>query len=515
MRRFGFQEALVSLIPPAVLWSGSALLIFYVMWPYFYYVKAEHLIVLGVFTLWRYTWMGTVYVRAWIYHRFRYPALCRAVATLPPERRYPDHLFVLVTVYREEPWVTAETFQALYRELGCIPSRATVVVASGSDEDDAVVTTVHESHPVRDKVELVLQRQAHGKRIAMGHALRAIARRYEGETDSVTLFMDGDSWLAPGTLERVLPFFCRFPRLGALTTNELAHVRTGSPWYADWFNLKFGQRHVHFQAQALSWKVLTLTGRFSAFRTATVVEEDFIRRIEVDTVEHWRFGRIRFLMGDDKSTWYHLLARGWDMLYLPDVTVHALESRRASFLRVSLALMYRWYGNTLRNNRRALALGPWRIGWFIWYAILEQRLSMWTALVGPVGATLLTLFKSFIYLPFYLGYVLLVRTLQMAAIAFGGHPVSFFTLPLMLYSQWVGALVKIRAWYHLDDQRWAKGRQAQQGEAVGVPLHLRRALGNWSMALAWIAFLVALALAQGVLRLPPPELVVASLTLRG
>ncbi len=35
------------------------------------------------------------------------------------------------------------------------------------------------------------------------------------------------------------------------------------------------------------------------------------------------------------------------------------------------------------------------------------------------------------------------------------------------------------------------------------------------MALAWIAFLVALALAQGVLRLPPPELVVASLTLRG
>ncbi len=513
IRRFGFREAVVSLIPPVVLWSGTGLVIFWVMWPYFYYVKAEHVLLLGAFTLWRYGWALTNYVRAWIYRRFRYPRLWRAIRELPPERRHPDHLFVMVMSYREEPWVTVETFQALFRELAAVPSRATVVVATGGPEDDAVIATVYDAHPVRDKVELVIQHQAHGKRIAMGHALRAIARRYDGDPDSVTVFMDGDSWLAPGTLARVLPFFRRFPRLGALTTNEVAHVRTGSPWYRDWFNLKFGQRHVHFQSQALSWKVLTLTGRFSVFRTAAVVEEEFIRRVEADTIEHWRHGRIRFLMGDDKSTWFHLLAQGWDMLYLPDVIVHSLESRRASFLEVSLQLMYRWYGNTLRNHRRALALGPRRVGWFIWYAILEQRLSMWTALVGLVGATLLTLFKSFVYLPFYIGYVLLVRSVQMSAIALGGHPVTFLTLPLMLYSQWVGAVVKIRAWYHLDDQRWAKGGRVQRVTAAGTDPRWRRAFATWSMTMAWIAFLFVMALAQKVIRLPPPELVVASLSL--
>ncbi len=503
-RCFGRCEALHSLVPPLVTYGSMSLLVFYSMWPYFYYVKGEHLVLLGVFSLWRYGWLAVNYIRALIYAGCRYPRLKRMVRELPEERKYPSHVFFVILVYREEPWITIETMQSVLSNLVDIPCRATLVVSTGCDEDDRMVTAVHEAHPVREKVELVLQRQRHGKRIAMGHALRAIARRYEDEPDSVTVFMDGDSWLEPFVLRRCIPFFARFPRLGALTTNEIAHLRTGSPWYKHWFNLKFGQRHVQFQSHALSWKVLTLTGRFSVFRTSIVVEEPFIRRIEADHILHWRHGKFRFLMGDDKSSWFHLLEQGWDMLYLPDVIVHSLESRDADFLSVSISLMRRWYGNTLRNNPRALALGPHRTGYFIWYALLEQRISMWTPLVGLVATTLLSLTRSFVYLPFYIGWVLAVRSLQTSAIAVWGHPVSQLTVPLMLYSQWVGALVKIHAWYHLSDQCWSKGSCSQEVQAVGLECRLAKWLPSWCMTVACLAFLFAIAVAQGVLTLPSP-----------
>ena len=510
VRCFGRREALISLVPPLVVYAALSMLVFYAMWPYFYYVKGEHLILLGVFSLWRYGWLAVNYLRAFVYAGRRYPRLLRQIEELPPERRYPSHVFFMIMVYREQPWITIETIQSVLSNLVDVPCSATLVVSTGCDRDDRVVTAVYEAHPVRHKVELVLQRQCQGKRVAMGHALRAIARRHRDDPDSVTVFMDGDSWLEPFVLRRCIPFFARFPRLGALTTNEIAHLRTGSAWYRQWFNLKFGQRHVQFQSHALSWKVLTLTGRFSVFRSSIVVEEAFIRRIEADHITHWRCGSFRFLMGDDKSSWFHLLERGWDMLYLPDVTVHSLESRDSYFLPVSLSLLRRWYGNMLRNNPRALALGPRRVGPFIWYCILEQRLSMWTPLVGLVGSVFLTLSRSFVYLPFYLGWVLAVRSIQMSAIALWGHPVSLHTVLLMLYSQWVGALVKIRAWYHLDDQCWSKGG-VEQRLCAGNPRGLGRWLSDWSMTVACIAFLFAIAVAQGVLTLPSPLLLRAVL----
>jgi hypothetical protein len=116
--------------------------------------------------------------------------------------------------------------------------------------------------------------------------------------------------------------------------------------------------------------------------------------IERDTIDHWLHGRFQFLMGDDKSSWFHLLRNGWNMLYLPDVNCVSLESRDESFLRASMSLPYRWFGNTMRNNPRALALGPWRTGWFIWFVLLDQRVSMWTSLVGITGAAVLAVTKS-------------------------------------------------------------------------------------------------------------------------
>lgn len=506
-RRFGRRGALKSLLVPGVFYLTLAFCMGYLFWPYFYYMKNETLIVLGGFAIWRYGWQAVHYSRALYYALVAYPRLRKKADALPEHLRYPRHLFFIIPSYNEDPWVSREAFHAILSELGKIPSSATLIVATGSDKDDTVISTIYQTHPVKEKVDLVFQRQSKGKRIAMGHALRSAARRYhmlDDDPNSVTIFMDGDSYLQPGTLAKVLPFFGLLPGLGALTTNEIAFINTRSSWYKTWFNLKFGQRHILFQSHALSRKVLTLTGRFSAFRSSIVMEEDLIRQVEHDVITHWRHGKFRFLMGDDKSTWYYLLKNRWDMLYLPDVLCYSLESRDAGFLDLSLSLPYRWYGNTLRNNDRALAVGWRRVGFFIWMCILDQRLSMWTSLVGLSGAVILSVFKSFIYLPLYIAWVLIVRTVQMGVICFCGHPVNLRTVPLMLYNQWLGAFIKIHAFFNLSNQSWSKGGSKQQKgqSSVGIDHPLARWIPTYAMVLFYVLFFWVLLLAEHAIRLP-------------
>jgi len=361
-RRLGRREGLISLIIPAVSYTCLAFAIIFSMWPYFYYIKNETIISLGLFAMWRYGWMLLNYMRAIWFSLVHFPNLRRQVTALDEDKAFPEHIFFIIMSYNEEAWVSVESIQSIMSNLSDIPSRATLIIATGSEKDDRVISIAYQAHPAKEKVDLIIQRQHRGKRIAMGHALRAVARRSNDLIDvspnSVTLFMDGDSFLPVNTLKKTLPFFCTFPKLGALTTNETAYINTKSRLYKDWFNLKFGMRHIMFQSHSLSHKVLTLTGRFSMMRTSICITESFITQIENDILTHWLHGKFRFLMGDDKSSWFHLLKNSWEMLYIPDVNVISLESRDGEFFSLSRTLPYRWYGNTLRNNARVLALGP-------------------------------------------------------------------------------------------------------------------------------------------------------------
>ena len=508
LRRFGRREGFTSVFGPAVFYIALAISIGYACWPYFYYVKNETLITIGLFAGWRYSWQVTHYVRALIYHFLVYRRLKKKVQQAAEDGVFPAHVFFIIPSYNEEPWVSTETFFSIMSELNAIPSSATLVVATGSDKDDSVIHAAYTAHPARYKVELVLQRQRQGKRIAMGHSLRAVARRYNDkgleDGNSVTIFMDGDSYLEAGLLAKTLPLFCIDKKLGAVTTNELAYINTKSQWYKDWFNLKFGQRHILFQSHSLSRKVLTLTGRFSIFRSSIVVGEDFISRIENDILTHPFHGKFRFLMGDDKSSWFHLLKHGWDMLYIPDAICYSLESRDARFVELSTSLPYRWYGNTMRNNGRSLALGWRRVGAFIWVCILDQRISMWTSLVGICGAIILSISRSFVYFPIFISWILLVRTVQMTVIGFNGHPVSILTIPIMLYNQWVGSVIKIRAFFHLSDQKWSKGKKTQDASKDSIPVAhvLARFMPRFLMVTCYCAFFFSLLVTEQVLSLP-------------
>lgn len=504
LQRYGRKEGLISLIWPALFYLSIAFVLFISLLPHIEEIKGEAIIVVGAFAIWRYGWQLINYVRAFIYGHYYYPKLKAKTAQLSEKDKFPEHIYFVIPSYKEEAWVSIETFQSILSNLSDVPCTATLIVSTGSDEDDAIIAQTFQAHPAHTKAELVFQRQSEGKRIAMGHALRAVARRYNEEFNSVTIFMDGDSYLENGTLRKTLPFFSCFNDLGALTTNELAYINTQSKWYKDWFNLKFGQRHVLFQSHSLSNKVLTLTGRFSMFRTKAICTEEFIGKMENDVLSHWAHGTFRFLMGDDKTSWFMLLKDGWNMLYLPDVLVYSLESRDASFLNLSVNLPFRWYGNTLRNNNRTLQLGWKKIGLFIWFAVLDQRLSMWTSLVGLVGAIFLAISKSIFYLPFYLAWVLIVRTTQMMVIAYRGHPVSLLTVPLMLYNQWVGAFIKIKAFYHLGEQSWSKGGEVQKADKNRVMIQHWFApyLPKFLYAFSFTVFFSCMAYAYNLISFP-------------
>jgi glycosyltransferase Alg8 len=145
------------------------------------------------------------------------------------------------------------------------------------------------------------------------------------------------------------------------------------------------------------------------------------------------------------------------MLYVPDTTVVCLEQPPARRLvRTAIPLMVRYYGNMVRNNGRAIALGPHRLGWFVWWALVDQRLSPWTSLTGPLSALALSLRAGPAVLILYLGWVLLSRSVQ--SLIAGGfsrriHPY----MPLILYfNQLAGSMIKILLFFNPDRQKWTR-----------------------------------------------------------
>ena len=83
---------------------------------------------------------------------------------------------------------------------------------------------------------------------------------------------------------------------------------------------------------------------------SVVTNPEFIADVESDSLMHWRLGRFKFLTGDDKSSWYSLMRLGYDTFYVPDAAINTVEHPpEKSFIKASRKLMFRWYGNNLRQ----------------------------------------------------------------------------------------------------------------------------------------------------------------------
>ncbi|MEM8553766.1 MAG: glycosyltransferase [Pseudomonadota bacterium] len=460
-------------------------------------------LVLGTLGMWRFGWWFTHAVRAELYRRTRWPAMrARADAVWKSGWR-PRRLHIQMTTYYEEPAITKRVIGSILGQIRREKIPTTLYIGTGSSYDEMIIRSFVETHAqdIPDELaELVFLRQNQpGKRMAIGMILRAINRNGV-DKDDLVIFMDGDALYGHDVMEKTLSMFGADPDLQALTTDEEV-ICYGPKWIANWLDMRFAQRRLAMQSHAMSDKVLTLTGRMSVFRAQHMLSERFIRTIEADHLDHWLWGRFRFLSGDDKSTWYHMLTRDAKMTYVPDATVYTIEVIKENGLERMVQNFRRWSGNMLRNGTRAIALGPGKVKPFIWWCIVDQRIAMWTMMVSPTLAILAAFFNP-MYLWSCLIWVLFSRVVLCLFLYRYSRTVDL-SWPFILYlNQVINASVKIFMIFHLSKQKWSNRGNQSAGNGDDWFAKLQNGTAKFQLVTAVLTFVTLLSLYIGVLPHP-------------
>ena len=458
---------------------------------------------LGLLGLWRFGWWFTHAVRAEIYRRIKFPKMRARASHLWEEGWRPRRLHIQMTTYYEEPAITKRVIGSILGQIRREGIPTTLYIGTGSYYDEEIITNFVETHAQDipdDLAELVFLRQNQpGKRMAIGMILRAINRNGV-HPDDLVIFMDGDALYGTDVLEKTLSMFGADPDLQALTTDEEV-ICYGPKWIASWLDMRFAQRRLAMQSHAMSNKVLTLTGRMSVFRAQHMLSLKFIRTIEADHLDHWLWGRFRFLSGDDKSTWYHMLTRHAKMTYVPDATVYTIEVIKENGLERMVQNFRRWSGNMLRNGSRAIALGPRTVTPFIWWCLVDQRIAMWTMMVSPILAVLGT-FAMPGYIWSCLIWVIFSRfVLCMFLFTYARKP--DLSWPFILYlNQVINASVKIFMIFHLSKQKWSNRGNQSSGGGEGFWAKAQNAVAKGQLVTTVAGFVLALAMYIGLVPSP-------------
>ncbi|NBA96228.1 glycosyltransferase family 2 protein [Pseudomonas sp. R5(2019)] len=413
------------------------------------------ILLLGVVGIWRYTMGATHFVRGMLFLYVVYPCLRRKVRKLGTAAD-PSHVFLMVTSFRIEALTTAQVYSSVIREAIACGYPTTVVCSLVEMADELLVKSLWARLNPPDRVKLDFVRIAGtGKRDGLAYGFRAISRHLPDE-NAVVAVIDGDTVLEEGLVRKTVPWFKLFDNVGGLTTNEFCVVR-GSYIMSEWHKLRFAQRHLNMCSMALSKRVLTMTGRMSMFRASVVTNPEFIADVENDSLHHWRLGHFKFLTGDDKSSWFSLMRLGYDTFYVPDAAVSTVEHPpEKSFIKASRKLMFRWYGNNLRQNSRAMALGVRRLGLFTSVVLVDQRVSMWACLLGLTLAIIASIKFSPVYFLVYLLWVGITRLILTFLLLCSGHTIGPAYPVLLYYNQVAGAIMKIYVFFRLDKQAWTR-----------------------------------------------------------
>ncbi|WP_150141209.1 glycosyltransferase [Candidatus Enterovibrio escicola] len=447
----------------------------------------ETVYVIGIIGLWRYSWKFIHLIRGLYYQYIRYPIL----SSLAELSHKPSEILLVIPCYQTTPEVSTPVFKALIDEIGNF-GVACRVVACITDEADLNIIEV-QFNKLQQQVPVslfIIDQDGSGKRNTMADALTLLADDRPVSKDSILILMDGDTILPLGILTKVSGFLMRYHDLGALTVHNKPVVK-GNSLTRQWYRQRMSQRHFYMSSLSLTYRVLVLTGRFSAFRASLALSPDFIESLRKDTITHWRYGRILMLTGDDKSTWFYILKEQWKMLYLPNISVTCLEDTPSgSFISTSISLMTRWYGNMLRSNIRAIQLGPKKAGWFLWLCLIDQRISMWTTLIGPSLALVVTTYLGVKVVIAYIFWVVLTRSLNVGLIAVQSGQFHPIFVVLLWYEQFIGSLVKMYLFFHPNLQRWTRQNIDIKNKDRSVSHEIKRWLPHIETIAAFSSLLI-------------------------
>ena len=461
------------------------------------------MLAIGLLGLWRFSWWGTHVARALIYGRFIFPRLRAAAGREWARGSRPARLHFMVITFRERPSTTRACIGSIISEVRATGLPATIWLGSGEAADEPPVAAIIESEATDLDLTLIVARQrAPGKRYAIGTVLRAI-QGAELAPDDLVIFMDGDSVLMPGLAEKTTSLFLSDPHLQALTTDEEGIVH-GPRWMWSWLSMRFALRRVAMQSHSVSRRLLTLTGRLSIIRARHALRPDFIEIVEEDHLDHWLWGRFRFLSGDDKSTLYYMLRAGAKIIYVPDALVVTIEQVKGTGYARMVQNLRRWSGNMLRSGARAIALGPRRTGFFIWWCLIDQRLAMWTTLVAPALAVSGAIVTTPWFLVGYATWILATRLMQASVLWCYARDADPAFPPLLYINQIVNALVKIVCMVQLSKQRWTNRGDQRAGFNKNLVDRLRQIAAGYVVGVIVTALMLMVVVVAD--RVSPPTI---------
>ena len=439
---------------------------------------------IGALGIWRYGWWFTHAVRAVIYGRIVYPRMRRRGEAVWSSGWRPRHLHFMMTTYREHREITEMVVRSIVKEIRTTGVPGTIWLGSSDRYDEDIITDfLHREASDLDVTLRIIRQNVSGKRAAIGLVLRAMCRLPVADDDLV-IFMDGDFVLSEGAIGRCLPLFKIYPDLQACTTDEEV-ICIGPRWIETWLKMRFSQRRLAMQSHALSGRVLTLTGRMSVFRAKHLKRLEFIRLLEADHLEHWLWGKFRFLSGDDKSTWYYMLKNGAHMRYVPDALGYTIEVIEGSGMDRMVQNFRRWSGNMLRNGSRAIQLGPRAMPFFIWWCLVDQRLSMWTMLVSPMLAVSAAFLVGLSYLMSYVLFIAVSRLLLALILCTYSRKVELSYSWILYVNQLINASVKVYCIFRLSKQRWSnRGNQTAGIGSGSLVATARNAMAAWCTTVA-------------------------------
>ena len=441
-------------------------LITFILWlpkPYLSPEARAYIWIVGVIAVWRYSWFVYNALRGVFYKKYYFPKL-REKAQKLDRRSLPERAFILVTTYRIPEEISIEVYKGAIKEvINCTRKgiKTTLIASVVEKNEERLVRQLWKVLSPPEDAELIITRFAGtGKRDGLAVAFRAMMK-YAGKLkNSIVALVDGDSALTEDSIYKCAELFALEPTLGAVTTDEEVALRPKNlvqKLYQIWYKLRFAQRDNYMASTSLSWKVMTLTGRFSVFRGEIFLDPEFVKTVQYDFIEHWRIGWLRLLTGDDKSTWYYLLKNGWKMLYVPDVLIYSYEAPPSeNFLKGATMLMIRWSGNSLRATYRVKKFSPSITSWFVWYMIRDQRITMWTGLYGLTAAILGEIHWGGGVFIAYIWWILFTRFIIILFFGFQRGYYHILWIPLVYFNQIYGSLVKIYIINHLYRQKWTR-----------------------------------------------------------
>jgi glycosyltransferase Alg8 len=467
-----------------------------------FYAKRTAFISLGLIGSFRYGWWLVHVIRSLLYKHLIFPKRRLQANRLWASGWRPKCLFFMITTFKELPSTTKMVLKTILAECHEIGVPTKLFIGTGCESDELIIKSYILNEKIAFPLDLAFVRQQlSGKRFAIGGTLKSMIV-HGLQADDPVIFMDGDTYLEPGCLRLCLPFFPLFPSMQALTTHERAIIHNGPLWLKKWLELRFAQRDFTMKSYSLSNKVLTLTGRMSIFRGKHILEPEFIEIIENDQLKHWLWGQFRFLSGDDKSTWYYLLKARADMLYIPDATTITIEYIQGSAWDRMKENLRRWSGNTLRNGERAIALGPRKIGFFIWWCLIDQRISIWTMFIGHTIILMLAITKSLAFLFAALLWIALSRLVMSSVLFYHARRIDM-GFPFLLYcNQLINSLIKIYILFRLPQQRWKNRGNQSAGFERSRGLKLREWAATYLTAFYCAGFFLLILLYLGIVSWP-------------